>query len=118
MAIIGDIQFFFILVFFAWLLTRLLLQHLFKKPTNPNLHLPPSPPAPPFIGHIHLLSSVVSKCFHNLSSKHGSLLYLRLGSRPLLVVSSASFASEIFKTNDLAFSSKPKTPFDNYYLET
>ncbi|KAF2293625.1 hypothetical protein GH714_003491 [Hevea brasiliensis] len=116
MAIIRDIQFYFIVVF-LWLLSRLLLQHLFKKPTTkPNLHLPPSPPALPFIGHVHLLSPVVSKCFHYLSSKHGPLLYLRLGSRPLLLVSSASYAAEIFKTNDLAFSAKPKTPFDDGLL--
>ncbi|KAF2316781.1 hypothetical protein GH714_042122 [Hevea brasiliensis] len=115
MAIIGDTQFYFI-AFFLWLVSRLLLQQLLKKPTKPNLRLPPSPPALPFIGHIHLFSPVVSKCFHNISSKHGPLLYLHLGSRPLLLVSSASFAAEIFKTNDLAFSEKPETPFDDGLL--
>ncbi|KAF2316792.1 hypothetical protein GH714_042133 [Hevea brasiliensis] len=115
MAIIGDTQFYFI-AFFLWLVSRLLLQQLLKKPTKPNLRLPPSPPALPFIGHIHLFSPVASKCFHNISSKHGPLLYLRLGSRPLLLVSSASFAAEIFKTNDLAFSEKPETPFDDGLL--
>ncbi|KAF2319435.1 hypothetical protein GH714_015802 [Hevea brasiliensis] len=52
------------------------------------------------------------KCLHNISSKHGPFICLRLGSRPVLVVSSATFAAEIFKTHDINFSAKPKTPLE------
>ncbi|KDP43436.1 hypothetical protein JCGZ_16723 [Jatropha curcas] len=106
----GDIQYNWIIPLFLWLISTL-LQNLFKKITQPTLHLPPSPPALLFIGHLHLLSPVVTKCFPFLSSKYGPLLYLRLGSRPLLLVSSASFAAEIFKRNDVVFESRPKSPF-------
>ncbi|XP_050210962.1 cytochrome P450 705A22-like [Mercurialis annua] len=98
--------------FFIWLISAFLLHYLFKKiQTKPPLHLPPSPPSLPFIGHLHLLSPVVTKCFPYLSSKYGPLLYLRLGSRRLLLVSSPSHAAEIFKNNDLAFAERPKSPF-------
>ncbi|KDP43439.1 hypothetical protein JCGZ_16726 [Jatropha curcas] len=112
MASIGNIQNYWIIPIFLWLISILLL-NLLKKITQPTLHLPPSPPGLPFIGHLHFLSPVVTKCFSFLSSKYGPLLYLRFGSRPAILVSSASFATEIFKRNDVIFSNRPKTPFDD-----
>ncbi|XP_021625601.1 cytochrome P450 705A5 [Manihot esculenta] len=102
--------------FFLSLISSFLLLYFFKKPTKPILHLPPSPPSLPLIGHLHLLGRVAYKYFHNLATKHGPLLSLQLGSVPLILVSSASYAAEIFKTNDIAFSYKPKTPFDDGLL--
>lgn len=76
------------------------------------LRLPASPPSLPLIGHLHLLTPSLYKSFQSISSKHGPLLNLRLGpSRHLLLVSSASSAASIFKTNDLAFSSRPAFAF-------
>lgn len=56
-----------------WFFLTLLVKSLFKKPltrTNP-LHLPPSPPALPIIGHLHLLGPSLYKSLHNLSTKYG-----------------------------------------------
>ncbi|XP_050211382.1 cytochrome P450 705A22-like [Mercurialis annua] len=112
----GDIQSYLVIFFLSIIISRFLLHYFFKKPSNSSLHLPPSPPALPFIGHLHLLSLSVSKSLHNLSTNYGSLLYLRLGSRPVLVVSSPTYVAEIYKTNDIAFSAKPKTPFEDGML--
>lgn len=84
------------------------------KPTATVLRLPPSPPCIlPIIGHLHLLTPSLYKSLQSLSSKHGPLLLLRLGPsrRRLVVVSSSSVAAAVFKTHDLAFSSRPAFAF-------
>ncbi|KAK6933755.1 Cytochrome P450 [Dillenia turbinata] len=114
----------YILLLIILALTATLLLFAFctksTKPTTHHLRLPPSPPSLPVIGHLHLLSPTLHKSFLNLSNQHGPLLYLRLGSSSCLLVSSASRASEIFKTHDLSFASRPifafagKLPYGNY----
>ncbi|KAK8985411.1 hypothetical protein V6N11_068668 [Hibiscus sabdariffa] len=42
-----------------------------------------------------------------LSQKYGSLLYLRFGCKPTIVVSSAKMAKEVLNTHDLDFCSRP-----------
>uniref|UniRef100_A0A6N2KQI7 Cytochrome P450 n=1 Tax=Salix viminalis TaxID=40686 RepID=A0A6N2KQI7_SALVM len=70
--------------------------------------LPPGPVGLPFIGNLHQLgSSNLHEHLWRLSQKHGPLMYLRLGSRPTLIVSSAKMAREIMKTRDLEFCSRP-----------
>ncbi|XP_020208190.1 cytochrome P450 705A22 [Cajanus cajan] len=84
----------------------------FFSSSTKNLHLPPSPPSVPLLGHLHLLSPSLHNSLHALSSKHGPLLLLRLGpSRRLLVASSAALAAALFTTHDLAFSSRPAFAF-------
>ncbi|XP_050209335.2 cytochrome P450 705A22-like [Mercurialis annua] len=114
----GDTQSYLIFFFLSIIISRFLLRNFFKIPSKiPYLHLPPSPPALPFIGHLHLLRLSVWKSLRNLSTnKYGSLLYLRLGSRPVLVVSSPAHVAEIYKTNDIAFSAKPYSPFEDMIL--
>ncbi|XP_061362144.1 cytochrome P450 71A1-like [Gastrolobium bilobum] len=72
-------------------------------------NFPPSPPKLPIIGHIHQLGTLPHHSFHALSHKYGPLMMLQLGQIPTLVVSSVDVAKEIFKTHDVAFSSKPQT---------
>ncbi|WCJ35043.1 cytochrome P450 family 705 subfamily A polypeptide 30 [Euphorbia peplus] len=112
MEIIGEFWCYLSLLFISFIL----LQLMFKKSRNLNPNLPPSPPALPLIGHLHLLSPFLTKCFPKLSSKYGPLLHLRLGFRPLILVSSSEFAAEIYKRNDIIFSAKPKTPFGDSLL--
>ncbi|KAL0006738.1 hypothetical protein SO802_008240 [Lithocarpus litseifolius] len=88
--------------------------------TKTPLNLPPSPPALPIKGHLHLHGPSLFQSFHNLSNKYGPLLYLRLGASRCLSISTASMATETFKTNDLVFANRPsfafvdKLPYKNY----
>ncbi|XP_048620022.1 cytochrome P450 705A22-like [Brassica napus] len=80
----------------------------FKKPNDSQgCDLPPSPPSLPIIGHLHLLLSLlVHKSLHKLSSKYGPILYLRVLIVPILLVSSASIAYEIFRAQDMNVSTR------------
>ncbi|WCJ39155.1 cytochrome P450 family 705 subfamily A polypeptide 22 [Euphorbia peplus] len=102
---------FYLSLLFIWLISCISFEFMLKKSSrNVNLNLPPSPPSLPLIGHLHLLSPFLTKCFPKISSKYGPLVYLRLGSLPFILVSSADFAAEIFRTNDLVFSAKTQAP--------
>ncbi|KAL4601190.1 hypothetical protein ACB092_11G254600 [Castanea dentata] len=105
-----DYQYYF-LCFLLYFLSTLLLKSLFK--TKNPLNLSPSPPALPIIGHLHLLGPSLFKSFHNISNKYGPLLYLRFGASRCLVVSTASIATEIFKTNGVNFSDRPPLAFSD-----
>ncbi|KAJ6336825.1 hypothetical protein OIU76_006659 [Salix suchowensis] len=79
-----------------------------RNKTPQKLRLPPGPDGLPFIGNLHQLgNSSLHEHLWRLSQKHGPLVYLRLGSRPTLIVSSAKMAREIMKTRDLEFCSRP-----------
>ncbi|KAJ4826687.1 hypothetical protein Tsubulata_043048 [Turnera subulata] len=102
-----------------WFVSVLFLHVLFKRQARQvshGLHLPPSPPALPVIGHLHYITSVVFEGFHNVSVKYGPLLYLRLVTYPFVLVSSAPLATEIFRTHDLNFSDRIKSPFEDSLL--
>ncbi|XP_054786242.1 phenylacetaldehyde oxime monooxygenase CYP71AN24-like [Prosopis cineraria] len=75
---------------------------------KPDL-LPPSPPKFPFIGNLHQLGTLPHRSLTALSRKYGSLMLLRLGQTPTLVVSSAHMAKEITKSHDVVFSDRPQT---------
>ncbi|KAE8681170.1 putative Cytochrome P450 [Hibiscus syriacus] len=95
-----------ILLFLIFLLP---LIFFLSKHTN-NGNLPPGPPALPFIGHLHLqmFNSSPNHIFlWKLSRKYGPLMYLRLGRKPAVVVSSAKMAKQVLKTHDLNFCSRP-----------
>ncbi|KAL4291442.1 hypothetical protein GQ457_14G020680 [Hibiscus cannabinus] len=99
-------------------------------------NLPPSPPALPLIGHLHMQlfdNSSPHIFLWKLSQKYGSLLYLRFGCKPTIVVSSAEMAKEVMKTRDLDFCGRPDNrasrrlsyngldlafaPYDGYWRE-
>ncbi|KAJ6919650.1 hypothetical protein NC651_013561 [Populus alba x Populus x berolinensis] len=86
----------FLCLLLAILAVKLLLQTR-KKRRN----LPPSPPAIPFIGHLHLLRQPIHRSLENLSKKYGPIISLRLGPRPVVVVSSPSAVEECFTKNDI-----------------
>ncbi|KAJ4888352.1 hypothetical protein Rs2_28100 [Raphanus sativus] len=95
----------FILILVFILSTFFLFIFFFKKPNN-VFDLPPSPPSFPIIGHLHLLfTTSLHKSFQKISSKYGPLLHLRIFNVPILLVSSASVAYEIFKDHDMSISS-------------
>ncbi|KAB1669405.1 hypothetical protein ES319_1Z047100v1 [Gossypium barbadense] len=98
-----------IVVFLVFLLPLSLFLFILLKHGNSN-RLPPSPPSLPLIGHLHMQlfdNSAPHIFLWKLSQKYGSLVYLRFGLKPILVVSSAKMAKEVMKTHDLDFCSRP-----------
>ncbi|KAL8090933.1 xanthotoxol synthase-like [Apium graveolens] len=73
-----------------------------------GLSAPPGPRGLPFIGNFYPIYK--STCAHeyisNLSKRYGSLMTLRLGSVPVLIVSSPKMAQEVLKTQDLVYCSR------------
>ncbi|CAH8362878.1 unnamed protein product [Eruca vesicaria subsp. sativa] len=106
-----DFQNCFILLFLCFF-SLLCYTLFFRKPKD--FTLPPSPPSLPIIGHLHLLLSVlIHRSLQKLSSKYGSILYLRIFSSPIVLVSSASVAYEIFRAHDVNISSRGFPPSED-----
>ncbi|KAI3929823.1 hypothetical protein MKX01_025991, partial [Papaver californicum] len=73
------------------------LLHRRYRPSTGSLHLPPSPPKLPIIGHLHLVSDMPHHSFSELAKNSVQLF-----------VSSAKLAQEILKTHDPVFSNRPQ----------
>ncbi|TXG49492.1 hypothetical protein EZV62_025367 [Acer yangbiense] len=71
-------------------------------------NLPPSPPSIPIIGHLHLLTPLMHRTFHDLSKKYGHVISLKYGSRLVVVVSSSTAVRECFTKNDVVLANRPK----------
>ncbi|KAL0335690.1 UNVERIFIED_CONTAM: cytochrome [Sesamum radiatum] len=76
------------------------------KPVK-NLH-PPGPPGLPFIGNLHQFDGQFPhKYLYNLSKQYGPFMSMKLGFRPVLVISSADIVKQIMKSHDIVFSGRP-----------
>jgi cytochrome P450 len=116
----------------SWQRNRLVTTHESRKQTMPlyllaagalivflyvinnrrSSKLPPSPPSLPLIGHLHLIGRLAHRSLLELQLRYGGgggLLFLQLGRRPTLVVSTAAAAADLFKNHDLAFASRPRS---------
>lgn len=81
--------------------------HLSRK--HKNSALPPSPPALPVIGHLHLLKRrPMHLTFYSLAKKYGPIISLRFGSRLVVLISSPSPFEECFTKNDVVLANRPK----------
>nr|BAJ97370.1 predicted protein [Hordeum vulgare subsp. vulgare] len=99
---------------FLFLLPLLLLclHHWFTRKTRSSTgqRLPPSPPALPIIGHLHLVGSLPHVSLRGLARKHGpDVMLLRLGAVPTLVVSSPRAAEAVLRTHDHVLASRPRS---------
>lgn len=79
-----------------------------------KLKLPPEPRPWPVIGNLNLLGNLPHHSLTALARKYGSIMFLRLGSVPTIVVSSPAMAKEFLKTHDLVFASRPNCEFGKY----
>ncbi|WOH00909.1 hypothetical protein DCAR_0520285 [Daucus carota subsp. sativus] len=71
---------------------------------------PPGPRGLPLIGDMHNFDTLNTHLYlYKLSHKYGPLMSFQLGSVPILVISSARAAKEVFKYHDLCFSSRPSS---------
>ncbi|CBI19440.3 unnamed protein product, partial [Vitis vinifera] len=97
-----DTSYCYILLFlFIYFLTK----HFFQS----NKKLPPSPPLSlPIIGHLHLFKKPLHRTFAKISNQYGPILFIRFGSRPVIIVSSPSAAEECFTKNDIVFANRPR----------
>ncbi|KAL0357552.1 UNVERIFIED_CONTAM: cytochrome [Sesamum calycinum] len=96
-----------ILVLLALPIILILYFQKYKPKPAQNL-LPPGPPGLPFIGNLHQFDAQYPhKYLNNLSKQYGPLMSMKLGSRPVLVISSANVVKEIMKSHDIVFSGRP-----------
>ncbi|CAL9775009.1 unnamed protein product [Musa acuminata subsp. burmannicoides] len=72
-----------------------------------GLGLPRGPLRLPFIGHVHLLRAPLHHSLARLADRHGDDLFLRLGSRPVLVISSPATVEECLASHNLSFLNRP-----------
>ena len=104
----------------AWLYTSLSVVFLlfaFKlllQSKRGHRNLPPSPPAVPILGHLHLLKGPFHRALHHLSETYGPIFSLRFGSQLVVVISSSSAVEECFTKNDVIFANRPRLMVSEY----
>ncbi|KAH6815947.1 hypothetical protein C2S51_020767 [Perilla frutescens var. frutescens] len=88
----------------------ILIYLLHKHRKSPKTRVPPGPPRLPLIGNLHQFGGAGNLPVYlwKLSKKYSPLIQLKLGSVPVVVVSSPKLAKEVLKTQDLSFCSWPK----------
>ena len=109
MILVSDILFYFLLLF-VWSFTVYLFRSNVKQwpISKTQIRHPPSPPALPLVGHLHLLGPALSKSFQALAARYGPLMRLRLGSKSSIIVTNAIIAKEMLKDNEMNFVSRPE----------
>ncbi|KAI3708646.1 hypothetical protein L2E82_37956 [Cichorium intybus] len=96
------------LLFLFLLLSSPLIYLLPKIIKNRSKFSPPGPVGLPFIGNLHQINrSSLHTSLWQLSKTYGPIVSLNLGFIPTIIVSSASLAKEVLKTQDIIFCSRP-----------
>ncbi|KAG5588801.1 hypothetical protein H5410_049235 [Solanum commersonii] len=96
-----------IMIIFILLVTLPIVLNFLAKKGRKNV-MPPGPLGLPFIGNLHQYDGLTPHIyFWKLSKKYGKIFSLKLGSTPIVVISSAKLAKEVLKIQDLTFCSRP-----------
>nr|Q6QNI4.1 RecName: Full=Psoralen synthase; AltName: Full=Cytochrome P450 CYP71AJ1 [Ammi majus]AAT06911.1 psoralen synthase [Ammi majus] len=101
------------LYFFSLFLVTIFLYKWLTLKKTPLKNLPPSPPQYPIIGNLHQIGPDPQASLRDLAQKYGPLMFLKFGTVPVLVVSSADAAREALKTHDLVFADRPYSSVAN-----
>nr|GMD75960.1 cytochrome P450 CYP82D47-like [Ipomoea batatas] len=84
---------------------------LFLTPKNHKRLAPEVPWAWPIIGHLHLLAgrkTPTHLILASMADKYGPIFRMRLGSKPVVVVSDSRIAKECFTAKDKELATRPK----------
>jgi cytochrome P450 len=92
----------------------LFLATIFRGGGHRAYRLPPGPKPWPIIGNLNLIGALPHRSIHTLSKRYGPLMYLRFGSVPIIIGSSAEIAKFFLKTQDIVFLDRPKTAASKY----
>ncbi|PIN04155.1 Cytochrome P450 CYP2 subfamily [Handroanthus impetiginosus] len=113
----------------------ILIYFLQKSKRSVKIHVPPGPPGLPLIGNLHqfAIANDIHVYLWQLSKKYGPIMQMKLGSIPVLVISSPDLAKQVMKTQDLSFCGRPKllgqqklsyncsdmvfSPYNDYFIE-
>ncbi|KAK3211908.1 hypothetical protein Dsin_016614 [Dipteronia sinensis] len=98
----------------AFLALLFLFQAFVLKRNAKTKRLPPGPRGFPIFGCLHLLGKYPHRDLHKLAQKYGSIMHLRLGLKPSIVVSSPQAAELFLRTHDLVFASRPPVEASKY----
>ncbi|XP_073137521.1 6,7,8-trihydroxycoumarin synthase-like [Henckelia pumila] len=97
---------FLLLVFLFPIVITFLYQ--WNEHNTKKARYPPGPRGLPLIGNLHQFDSQKPHQFlHELSKKHGPVMSMKLGSVPLIVISSEKVAKEAFNAHDIVISNRP-----------
>ncbi|MED6153195.1 hypothetical protein PIB30_099341 [Stylosanthes scabra] len=96
----------YLVLFLLWFISTFLIKSLFTK--SRSLKLPPGPPISlPLLGHAPYLRSLLHQALYKLSLRYGPLIHVLIGSKHVVVASSAEMAKQILKTNEESFCNRP-----------
>eukprot|EP00268_Persea_americana_P035322 TRINITY_DN3485_c0_g1_i1.p1 TRINITY_DN3485_c0_g1~~TRINITY_DN3485_c0_g1_i1.p1 ORF type:complete len:518 (-),score=25.53 TRINITY_DN3485_c0_g1_i1:572-2125(-) len=100
----------FLSLLFTSLLLVVLISHKNKKTGPKSLNLPPGPPGWPIIGNLLQYARSGKPFIHYIRDLHpiyGPIFTLRMGSRTLIVVTSAQLAHDALISQGQAFANRP-----------
>lgn len=84
-----------------------------EKLHNNRLHMMPSPPRLPIIGHLHLMRDYQDnpwEGFNSIRKQYGDIVSLRMGIHPMILVSNINVMREVLIEKGEIFADRPSFP--------